>query len=507
MSRSSRLWAPGLPGARSLGIRALASAALGSLLLLAGPVLQPADAVAAPAQKKGESAGRWLDVEVGQSFVFRQDRPIARVLISDDAVAQLKLLEEGQFQVRGKAVGTTDLWVWFRDDLDNPVNYELTIHRDLSDLIRRVDALVEGTPPRVYPMQERIVIEGPVESVETLERIAGMARIYDEAFVNNMTVTGDHQIQLEVVFAEVNRTALRTLGVNALFSSLNESTGNNTSFGQAGPNTTNATVSGGRVGAGNAGGSRNSTSIPDFYNVGKRGRVGGAASGAFNVVGSIDAINLTAILSVLEQSNITKVLARPTLVALSGQQAEFLSGGEIPIPVAQLGNRITIEFKEYGVKLVFVPTVLGNEVVDMRVYVEVSDIDSSTSIRVTGIEIPGFVSRKTESHLRVESGKTFAMAGMLQDTVNSTNARIPILGDLPIVGSVFRYVQHRRTESELMIFVTPRLVRPMTPGEVPAPPGTTEDHNPSDFELFLMGYEARSGSRTAEPTGPVGLAR
>jgi pilus assembly protein CpaC len=117
------------------------------------------------------------------------------------------------------------------------------------------------------------------------------------------------------------------------------------------------------------------------------------------------------------------------------------------------------------------------------------------------------VSRKTQSHLRLESGTTFAMAGMLNDSIRATYARVPVLGDIPIVGSLFRYVQHRRDETELMIFVTPRLVRPMRPGEVPAAPGTTEDNNPNDFELFLLGLDHRSASRTAEPTGPVGLER
>ena len=220
-----------------------------------------------------------------------------------------------------------------------------------------------------------------------------------------------------------------------------------------------------------------------------------------------EGINLTAIMSVLSQNSVSKILAQPTLVALSGQQAEFLAGGEIPIPVSQFGDKVTIEFKEYGVKLIFVPTVLGGDVVDMRVYVEVSDVDSTNSIRLTGIEIPSFVSRKTQSHLRLESGMTFAMAGMLNDSMRATYARVPVLGDIPLVGSLFRYVQHRRDETELMIFVTPRLVRPMAPGEVPPAPGTTEDNNPNDFELFLLGMDHRAESRNAQPTGPVGLAR
>jgi pilus assembly protein CpaC len=291
-----------------------------------------------------------------------------------------------------------------------------------------------------------------------------------------------------VVFAEVNRTALRELGMNGSL------VGKSYGVAAVGPNRST------RAFASNA-------SIAAVNN----GVVPAAAAGTFQYLGAFgDPTGLLAILSVLEQHNVSRTLAQPTLTALSGQQAEFLAGGEIPIPVAQFGSRISLEFKEYGVKLVFVPTVLGNEVVDMRVYVEVSDVDSSTGIRVTGIEVPGFVSRKTESHIRVESGMTVAMAGMLSESTRATFAKVPILGDIPVIGAAFRYVQHRRNETELMIFVTPRLVRPMAPGEVPAAPGQTEDFNPNDFELFLLGMDHPIGSRTAEPTGPtgpVGLAR
>ena len=429
---------------------------------------------------------RWLDVEVGHSTVFRGTRPIGRVLTSDPNVASLKLLEAGQVQILGQSVGSTDLWVWYRDDMGNPVSYDLTVHQDLSGLIRRVDTLVDGSPPTVYPLEDRLVIEGPVDSIQTLEQLADMAQVYDPEFVNLMSVTGDHQIQLEVVFAEINRTALRELGMNGMWGDDRSLT-----VGLAGPNVSQSGIV--------------QNSSQQAVN---QGTTQAAGSGTFNFLGTVpDLNNLSLVLSVLESNNISKTLAKPTLVALSGQQAEFLAGGEIPIPVAQFGNRITLEFKEYGVRLVFVPTVLGADVIDMRVYVEVSDVDSATGIRVTGIEVPGFVSRKTQSHLRVESGMTFAMAGMLGDSVRATYAKVPILGDIPIVGIPFRYVQHRKTETELMIFVTPRLVRPLAEAEIPAPPGTTEDYNPSDLRLFLFGGDHRALSRTAEPTGPVGLSR
>ncbi len=442
------------------------------------------NSIVTPAEAADED--NWLDVEVGHSTVFRGDRPIGRVLTSNPEVASLKLLEQGQVQILGQSVGSTDLWVWYLNDMSNPVQYDLTVHQDLSGLIRRVDTVVEGPPPSVYPLQDRLVIEGPVDSLQTLEQIADMATVYDPEFVNLMSVTGDHQIQLEVVFAEINRTALRELGINAMWGDER-----NVAVAMNGPNVSNS----GYV----------SSSANESIN---RGITQAAGSGTFNFIGTVPTLqNLDVVLSVLESNNISKTLAKPTLVALSGQQAEFLAGGEIPIPVAQFGNRISLEFKEYGVRLVFVPTVLGADVIDMRVYIEVSDVDSATGIRVTGIEVPGFVSRKTQSHLRVESGMTFAMAGMLGDSVRATYAKVPILGDIPVIGVPFRYVQHRKTETELMIFVTPRLVRPLAETEVPAPPGTTEDYNPNDWRFFLWGGDHRALSRTAEPTGPVGLAR
>src|SRR5688572_29667117 len=143
----------------------------------------------------------------------------------------------------------------------------------------------------------------------------------------------------------------------------------------------------------------------------------------------------------------------------------------------------------------------------MRTHVEVSEIDEANSTRLSGIEIPALASRKGKSHLRLESGMTFALAGMLNEHVASVNARVPILGDIPIVGALFRYVKHERSESELVIFVTPEIIRPMAPGEVPDPPGATQNYNPDDFELFMLGTLTRLGSRTAEPTGPIGMER
>ncbi|MCA8974095.1 MAG: type II and III secretion system protein family protein, partial [Planctomycetes bacterium] len=170
-------------------------------------------------------------------------------------------------------------------------------------------------------------------------------------------------------------------------------------------------------------------------------------------------------------------------------------------------GQISIVFKEYGVKLLFVPTVLAGNVIDLRLLVEVSEVDPANALPIAGISVPGFITRKAATHLRIESGKTFAVAGLLNEDSTFVRRGIPGLGRLPIVGALFRQVRHERTETEVVLYVTPRLVRPLAAGEVPPAPGTTENNNPSDIELFLLGSAMRPGSRTAEPTGVVGLQR
>lgn len=433
----------------------------------------------APAEA-ADARSDWLEIELGKSVVIETPKNATAIAITDPNIADIvPLASANKIQVQGKTVGTTDLVIQQGPGVQ-PLIYEVTVSQDLSDLIRRVDAIVEGEPPNIYPLKERIVVQGPVDDLDTLERVAQVAEIYDEEFVNLMTVRGDHQVQLEVLFAEVSRSKLREMGLNILW----EPPGQSYAVGVVGPRTSGLGIT------------------DPNGNV-----VYGAAPGAFQIYGGYSALGLLGVISILDEYRLSKILAQPTIVCMSGQQGEFLAGGEIPLPAASSNGTITIQFREYGVKTLFVPTVLAGNVVDMRVYVEVSEPDYANSASLTGLTLPAFISRKSKTHLRLSSGMTFAMAGLLNESVSFERASIPVLGKLPVIGALFRYVQHDRDETELIMFVTPRLVRPLGPGEVPAAPGTTENNNPSDLELFLLGMDHQAGSRTAEPTGAVGLQR
>ncbi len=443
------------------GSRLLARLSAGLFMLasvagLGAAALTPDAAIAA------EPRGDWLDIEVGKSVVIETPKNATAIAITDPAVADIvPLASANKIQVQGKSVGTTDLIIQLGPGSE-PTRFEITVHTDLSDLIRRVGEIVEGEPPRVYPLAKHIVVDGPVPDLDTLEQVASVARAFDPEFVNLMTVRGDHQVQLELVLAEVSRNATREIGMTWSFA--DSGTGLDVEL-------TQPTTPGRSFGL--------NTVFDDGRN-----------------------INIDAQLDLLDDYNLAKYLAQPTITCLSGQQCEFLAGGELPF-LAGNGLSSNVSFKEYGVKLSFVPTILAGNVVDLRVQIELSEIDQSVAISGT----PGLISRKTKSHIRVASGHTMAISGMLLEHTAYARSEVPLLGRIPVVGTLFRYTKHVKDERELMIFVTPRLIRPLGPGEVPAYPGQTEDNNPTDLELFLLGLDHRPGSRTAEPTGDIGLQR
>ena len=218
-------------------------------------------------------------------------------------------------------------------------------------------------------------------------------------------------------------------------------------------------------------------------------------------------MNISGVLSIMDRYGLAKIISQPTLMSLSGQKAEFLAGGSVPQVLPSANGATSVTYKDFGTHMTFIPTVLGDDVVDVQVELEVSSLDPALGVSVQGSSIPGFNSRKASTHIRLRSGMTFAVAGLLSEKVSMTRDEVPGLGRIPVIGALFRSVKHTREETEMIVYVTPRLVRPMAPGEVPALLGTTENNNPSDLALFLLGMDHRAHSRTATPTGEVGLQR
>jgi pilus assembly protein CpaC len=218
----------------------------------------------------------------------------------------------------------------------------------------------------------------------------------------------------------------------------------------------------------------------------------------------------SAMLSLLESNGLAKTLAEPTLVTLSGQQARFLAGGELPIPLGGSFGQVQVEWKKFGILLDFTPTVIAADTIHLDMKAEVSDIDTSLAITVGGTTIPGLTSRQSETTVRLGDGQSFAIAGLLSDRVRSQIEKVPLLGSIPILGSLFRSTQYRRDETELLVVVTARLAKPVAPHQLPPLPTERELNHPGDLELFLMGWdsggtpEARPSASTATAGGPSG---
>ena len=294
------------------------------------------------------------------------------------------------------------------------------------------------------------------------------------------SMAGIQQVQLQVRLAEVSRVALRALGVNGL------QTRDNFFFGQ-------------RIGSSDGG------SIVPSINMGPAGdqAVGNnlafatpddgiGVSSAVTLFAGFPNSDLQVFLQALAENQYVRILANPTLVALSGEEAQFLAGGEFPIPVPQGGGAglssttITVDYKEFGVRLKFRPVVLGNGGIRLHAAQEVSDLTDVGSISIQGFTVPALTTRRAETTLELKNGQSFAMAGLLQHSNSAVNSRIPGLGDLPIIGSLFRSVRYKNSETELLILVTASLVEPMNMAQTPPLPGVAHA-KPNDWELYVGG--------------------
>jgi len=426
-----------------------------------------------------------LQVPVNKSQVLRVDRPYGKALVGNPDIADVLPLTDRSIYVLGKKLGTTSLTLYDHHNGLIAV-VDVSVGPDVIGLRRQLSELIPADRIGARMSNDSIVLDGVVSSGPAADRAVQLAETYAPGKVVNMLSIGSsQQVMLEVRFSEVKRSALKQIGaglfVHGGSGNFNGVSGNGATLG---PDTTIDPSGGGVLKIG---------SITDSF---------GILSRSFKILGA----NIAASLDALETKGAVTTLAEPTLVALSGETASFLAGGEFPIPVSQGNNgssggsssNITVEFKPFGVSLAFTPTVLADGVINLVVAPEVSSIDSSASVVINNLRIPGLQTRRAKTTVELRDGESFAMAGLLRKDFQDTVRQFPILGSLPIIGSLFRSTGFQKDETELVIIVTPRLVKPVLAGALKVP--TDRATPPNEADLFLLGRT--DGAVGANPVAP-----
>ena len=443
-------------------------AALCAALAINLPALPASAQVSAVSEADGIHAGE-LMVPVNKSQVLRVDRPYAKALIGNPEVADVLPLTSQSLYVLGKKLGTTSLTIYDRSNSLIAV-VDVAVGPDVTGLKRQLGELMPDEQIGARISNDSIVLEGIVPNGPAADRAVQLAETYAPGKVVNLLAVGSsQQVMLEVKFSEVSRTALKDIGVSSFI-------GNNSVVGS---------------GAGLSGAGPTLEPFTDRF---------GVLRGRFGIFG----VNFDAFFDALESKGLITTLAEPNLVALSGETASFLAGGEFPIPVArdrtEGGTTITIEFKPFGVSLAFTPTVLADGVINLVVAPEVSSIDPNASIIINDFRIPGLRTRRAKTTVELRDGESFAMAGLLRKDFQDTVRQFPILGSIPIIGTLFRSTNFQRDDSELLMIVTPRLVKPVRANAFKLP--TDRVKPPNEADLFLLGR-----TDTAVPAGPSLLRR
>ncbi|BAI97087.1 MULTISPECIES: type II and III secretion system protein family protein [Sphingobium] len=497
---------------------------LASLLALgAGASLLPMQAQAQVASLNVSNANHagQLDVPLNKSQVLTVDRPFAKALVGNAEIADVLPMTNRSVYVLGKKMGTTSLTLYDSRNMMIAV-VDVAVGPDVVTLKRQLSELIPGEQIGARISNDALILTGTVSSAAAVDQAVRIASTYaggSEKIVNMLSVGASQQVMLEVRFSEVNRQAAKELGLNHTF--LNNSgkfvggmgenglagvpvTGNTSSMGSGTSNssslTNTITTTNGVTNTVNQA-VNSSSAFSNISNSSVTGRGGNGALdlllpttafGALGWVTNLGGLRISSALDALERKGLVKTLAEPTLVALSGETASFLAGGEFPIPVAQNGNgtgsgsnSITVEFKPFGVSLGFTPTVLSDGIINLVVEPEVSSIDPSASVQINGLVIPGLLTRRAKTVVELRDGQSFAIAGLLRNDFQDTIRQIPVLGSLPIIGALFRSSGFQKQETELVMIVTPRLVKPMRADDVRLP--TDRVGNPHELDLFLMG--------------------
>ena len=383
-----------------------------------------------------------VNVLVGQSRVINFDRPVGRFSVSNPDIAEAVLVTPDQVLVNGKAFGQVNFIAWEQTG-GQYLTVDVYVGGNLSLIDSQVRALFPKDDIRLSQANGSVVISGSVANATTAAQVQSVIEAANFKVVNMLTspVSNATQVQLEVRVAEVNRNRLRDYGTSWL---TNGATGGYANSG-GGPSTISDSV----IGAASA-----------------------VLNPALNVLLFNKSLNTAAMLKLLRTEGAYRELAEPNLIAMNGQNASFLAGGEFPVPVLQnagsgSGIGITIVWKEYGVRLNFKPTIIDEDHIRLELEPEVSTIDFSNGVRFSGFVIPALRTRRAKTGVELRDGQAFALAGLLDNNETKTLSRIPIVSDIPVIGALFKSKSFEKKETELMFFVTAHMVKPINGDELP----------------------------------------
>jgi len=406
-----------------------------------------------------------LNVPMNRAVVVESDVPFAELSIANPTIADISTLSDRTIYVLGKAPGRTTLTL-LGPDGRLITNVEVQVAPDIAEFKERLQQILPGEKIEVRTANDGIVLSGVVSSIIALDRALDLANRYAPERVSNlMSVGGTQQVMLKVRFAEMARSVSKSLS-----SSLAVQGG--TSLGVVG---------------------ETGTWLAGENAIGSPVAVAPETEGALSLGFSAGGLEFAILLEALESKGVVRTLAEPNLTALSGQEASFLAGGEFPIPVIGSDGAVTIEYKPFGVELKFTPRVVDGDIINLEMKAAVSGVDSTVSFNNGGISVAAFRRRETATTVEMRDGESFAIAGLLQDDFQDLAGQVPWLGDIPILGALFRSASYERNQSELVIIVTPHLVTPIR-GEALALP-TDRIKPPTEADLFLRGSTvARSGA-------------
>src|SRR5437764_901932 len=464
----------------SLVARAVAVFAT-TLLLAVGALAQQQISVSASFEKQAAEPVQ-INVLVGQSRVINFDRPIGRFSVSDPAVAEAVLVAPDQVLVNGKAFGQVNFIAWEQKGTQFVV-FDVFVRANLSLIDSQIRLLFPKDDIRLSQANGSVVISGSVKEPKTVEQVEAVVKAAGFQTVNMLQapVMDKAQVQLQVRVAEVSRSRMRDIGASYAY--------------QGRPGV------GGSIGSGGGPFTVGKVESGEIF-----GSVVGSALNLFVMGG-----NTYNFLHALKTQGALRELAEPNLIAMDGQQASFLAGGEFPVPVVQASGdkpTVTVIFKEYGVRLNFKPTIIDEDHIRLELEPEVSTIDFANGVKFDGFLIPGLKTRRAKTGVELRDGQSFALAGLLDNTETHTLSKIPVIGDIPVLGTLFNSKSFQKQETELMFIVTAQLVKPVNRDDLPAMRGIDGLKSGSPLGVEPKGegiqgdhgYSTGSGSNSTAPT-------